>query len=670
MKSSLLAAASVAIFASIAGAEVERTEIENAIARVKPALVQIYVVAVDYAEGREVKNEGAGSGVIISEDGYVLSNHHVAGHAVRLVCIMSDNEEIEAELVGTDALSDISVIRLKPATPRKFPKADFGNSDELRVGDPVLAMGSPMALSQSATLGIVSNTKMVLPRLFWPFNRFQLDGEDIGSIVRWVAHDAAIYGGNSGGPLVNLKGEIVGVNEISMGLSGAIPGNLAREVADTLVRAGRISRSWLGIEVQPLLKYQEHESGILVAGTIEDSPAARAGFERGDILVKLAGREVTAHFQEELPLFNLYVAGLPIGESMQAEVLRAGKTITLDVKTEEREEMRPPEREVTQLGITVRDISSMMKKELKLSSRDGVLVTSVRPGGPAGSAKPALLPRDMITSLNGSAVRTTTGLIALAKSVVGDSAEPVPALLNLERNNADLITVVKVGIKELEDPGLEVKKAWLPVATQVITRDLADQLGQPDLGGVRITQVYPGSTAEQADLRVGDLITALDGAPLQVYQQEDFEVLPALIRQYRVGSNAVLRIQRDGKDRDVSVVLERAPKLEREMKSFRDELFEFTARETTYFDRVREEWKPEDKGLLITEVESGGWAALGPLATDDLLLDVDGEPMVDVDALKSKMKQLEEDKPTSVVFSVMRGIHHVFVELQPDWKTN
>ena len=157
-----------------------------------------------------------------------MTNHHVAGKTKAIVCTLSSREEIPAELVGTDPLSDIAVLKLKPAKPRKFPVASFGSAASLKVGDRVLAIGSPLALSQSVTMGIVSNTEMIMPQLFWPFNRMTLEGEDVGSLVRWIGHDAPIFGGNSGGPLINLKGEIVGVNEISIGLAGAIPADLAQ----------------------------------------------------------------------------------------------------------------------------------------------------------------------------------------------------------------------------------------------------------------------------------------------------------------------------------------------------------------------------------------------------------------------------------------------------------
>ena len=179
--------------------------VDRAVARVTPALVRIEVVSTRFQSGRAVKQETGGSGVIVRKDGYILTNHHVAGHATRLVCILSSNEEIEAELVGTDALSDLAVLHLKPDKARTFPAVSFGDSDELKVGDTVLAMGSPLALSQSVTRGIVSNTKLIMSRALGGAGGFTLDGEDVGGLVRWIAHDAAIFPGNSGGPLVNLR---------------------------------------------------------------------------------------------------------------------------------------------------------------------------------------------------------------------------------------------------------------------------------------------------------------------------------------------------------------------------------------------------------------------------------------------------------------------------------
>src|SRR3984957_16685655 len=245
-----------------------RVQIDFAIGKFKTALVRIRVVSSEFGEGREIKEQAVGSGAIISKDGYLITNHHVAGHATRMFCTLWNREEMEAELIGTDPMTDISILRLKQEQPREFEPVSFGDFSKLRVGDPVLAMGCPMALSQSVTLGIVSNTEMIMPR-FGGGGRFRLDGEDVGSLVKWIAHDAAIYGGNSGGPLVDMHGEIIGINEISFGLSGAIPGNLAKSVAQELIAHHKIERSWLGFDAQPIFKHFDGDRhGILISGVL------------------------------------------------------------------------------------------------------------------------------------------------------------------------------------------------------------------------------------------------------------------------------------------------------------------------------------------------------------------------------------------------------------------
>ena len=161
-----------------------------ALAKVAPSLVRIHVVTVSHTDGREIKREASGSGTIITADGHVVTNHHVAGKTRAIICTLPTREEVPADLVGTDPLSDIAMLKLRPAKPRTFPAAKFGDASMLKVGDRVLALGSPLALSQSVTMGIVSNTEMIMPGMFWPFNRMTLDGEDVGSIVRWIGHDA------------------------------------------------------------------------------------------------------------------------------------------------------------------------------------------------------------------------------------------------------------------------------------------------------------------------------------------------------------------------------------------------------------------------------------------------------------------------------------------------
>src|ERR1051326_2568767 len=210
-----------------------------------------------------------------------------------------------------------------PDKPREFTPAVFGDSSAMQVGDSILAMGSPMALSQSVTLGIISNVEMTMPKLFGP--QMRLDGEDVGALVRWIGHDAAIYGGNSGGPLINLRGEIVGINEIRFGLSGAIPGNLGKSVADQLIAHGKIQRSWLGIDVQPLFKHSDGETGVLIGGVIGDSPASRAGLQTGDLLLKVGDQPTNVRYDEQMPDFMRLVTSLPIGKEITVTIMRAGK---------------------------------------------------------------------------------------------------------------------------------------------------------------------------------------------------------------------------------------------------------------------------------------------------------------------------------------------------------
>lgn len=642
--------------------------IRDALAKISPSLVRIHVVTYSYEEGREVKREASGSGTIISVEGHVLTNHHVAGRTRTLVCTLADREEIAADLVGTDPLSDIAIIKLRPEKPRTFPAARFGDVSKLKVGDPVMALGSPLALSQSVTMGIVSNTEMIMPGMFWPFNRMTLEGEDVGSIVRWIGHDAAIFGGNSGGPLVNLSGEIVGVNEISMGLAGAIPSDLAQEVATALMRDGKVRRAWIGLDVQPLLKSSAVRRGALVGGSVEGSPAAAAGFIPGDVLIKLDGRDVNVRFAEEVPLFNQSVMRLPIGKSVTASVLRGGVERTLALVAEERESVEAPVEEVPGLGITASNLTRWAAKELRRADRKGVRVNGVRPGGPADDAKPALAEDDVIVAIEGKAVGDVRALQQQIDRVTGGSKQAVKALLTFERRDERLLTVVEVGRAILEDPGLEARKAWVPVSVQVLTRELAEKVGVPDVPGVRVTRVFADGAG--SGLNVGDIITAVDGTPVEASQPSDADLFATMIRQYRIGSTVELSVRRGAQEQQLAIKLAASPRLPREMKKYEDRDFEFRVRDLAAADRATSAMPETQPGVLVEAVREGGWAALSHLADGDIILAIDGDTVADVTAVQQKMERVARDKPPSVVMKVRRGIRTFFVELQTGWKRN
>jgi serine protease Do len=645
----------------------QRAEVEAALARVAPSLVRIHVVSVEFQDGRELKREASGSGTIITRDGMVVTNHHVAGRTRAITCTLANREEIPAELVGTDPLSDIAVIRLKPPAPRTFPVATFGDASTLKVGDRVLALGSPLALSQSVTMGIVSNTEMILPGMFWPFNRMTLDGEDVGSIVRWIGHDAAIFGGNSGGPLINLQGQIVGINEISLGLAGAIPANLAREVAEAIMRDGRVKRGWIGLEIQPLLSSSGLTRGALVGGTIDGSPAAAGGFASGDILLKLAGEDVLVRFAEEVPVFNQKVMRLPIGKPIAAVVRRGGVEKTLEVTPVERESVEARIRELPLIGITASNLTGWSVKELRRPNRDGIRIRGIRPGGPADEAKPPLRDDDVIVALDNRPTTSLEALEAAIDDLTKGKDSRVPTLVSFDRAGERLLAVVDLGRPGLEDPGLEARKAWVPVSVQVLTRELAERLDLSGKTGVRVTRVF-GGAAEAAGLKVGDVITALDGSAIEASQPSDADLFATLIRQYKIGSTAMLTVVRDGKTLDVPVKLDTSPRLPREMKKYEDPSFEFRVRDLAAADRVSSRLPADQTGVLVDAVREGGWAALGHLADGDVLLTIDGDPVADVEAVQRRMARIADTRPRSVVFKVRRGIRTFFVELETGWR--
>ncbi|MCU0241045.1 MAG: PDZ domain-containing protein [Vicinamibacteria bacterium] len=643
--------------------------IDSAIHDVYPALVRIHVVSVLPREGREVKRESSGSGAIISADGYVITNHHVAGRAKRIQCTLSNKQEIEARLIGTDPLSDIAVIKLDLTEQQMkagLPFARFGDSDRLRVGERVLAMGSPMALSQSVTQGIVSNVEMTFPSMLWPLT-FKLDGEETGSLVRWIGHDAQISPGNSGGPLVNLRGEIVGINEISFGLSGAIPGNLAREIADQLIRFGDVARSFIGLEMQPLLKSQAAQQGALIAGVVQGSPADKAGLRAGDLLLSYDGQPVSISYAEQLPALNRLLFGTPVGKKVELRYLRDGREANAALVTIARGRAQADDVELMAWGATACDLTLLSAKELNKEPYTGALIASLRQGGAAAEAKPPLMMQDIVYEVDGTPIKTLKDLMAVtAKRTAGQGA-PVPTLVAFERRNERYLTVVHLGQRDERDRSADATKAWLAVSTQVLTSDLAKALKLAGQKGVRVTFVYPGSQAEKSGLKMGDIILKLDGEVIAASRPDEVEIFPAMVRQYRVGSQVKLDVVRGGQPKTIEVALEPSPPSTRELDEYKDRHFEFQARDLTSQDRVEEELSPNQQGALITGVENGGWAAVAHLAVGDIVQAIDGQAVSTVANLASHMKTVVAQRPSRVVFFVRRGVHTLFLEIEPTW---
>jgi serine protease Do len=225
-----------------------------------------------------------------------------------------------------------------------------------------------------------------------------------------------------------------------------------------------------------------------------------------------------------------------------------------------------------------------------------------------------------------------------------------------------------VGRAGIEDPGLETRKAWVPVSVQVLTPQLAEKLGLAGRSGVRVTRVLNGSAAT-AGLRVGDIITKIDDDPVEASQPSDEDLFATMIRQYKIGAAVRLAVVRDGKEQTLPVKLDASPRLPREMKKYEDPNFDFRVRDITAADQSEKSWVEGQPGVLVEAVREGGWAALGHLADGDLLMEIDGAPVADVEAVRKLMERIAEKKPGAVVMKVRRGIRTLFVELQSVWPT-
>lgn len=646
--------------------------IQHAIDLVYPALVKIEVVTPNFSKGREQKFEAAGSGVILSADGYVVTNHHVAGKAKAIRCILNSKEELEATLVGTDPMADIAILKLDLSTRSKsappLPVAHFGKSDHLAVGETVLAMGCPLALSQSVTKGIIANLNMMMPRFFG--SDFLLDGEDVGTLVKWIGHDAQIQPGNSGGPLVNLAGEVVGINEIGLGqMSGAIPSVLAEKVMNEIIQHGSVQRSWLGASFQPLLKSDPSvlggkPTGVLVSGVLSDSPAIKAGLQAGDIITEVDGTPIIVQFREELPAFHMLLFSKPVGSKLQLKVRRGSSELNLPLVTELRDAAEGKEKEVKEWGLVVEDLTTMSAKELYRADKRGVLVKSVRTGGPADKAVPGISSEDVIVEIGGKPVDTKESFLEVTRQICDGKKAPVATIVTFERQAERLMSVVEVGIRKPIDPTPEAKKAWLPISTQILSRKLATALKLDKAKGVRVTQIYPEFTTK-IDLKVGDIITQMDGRPIEVSEQGDDEVFETMVRLYRVGSEVELSLIRDGQSKKVKTVLIEQPKPEKELKVYEDNQIDFKARDISYFDRVRNRWNVDEKGGLVSQVEQGGWADIGGLRDGDLIQEIAGSKVQDVRQIEGILKDAYEKKMKHISFLVRRGISTLYLEIEP-----
>lgn len=375
---------------------------------------------------RSLEAQSLGSGFIVSPDGYILTNDHVIRNADEIVVRLSDRREFIADVVGSDERSDLALIKIDATD---LPVVRYGKSSELEVGEWVLAIGSPFGFEHSATVGIVSAKGRNLPR---------------ENYVPFIQTDVAINPGNSGGPLFNLDGEVVGVNSQIysrtggfMGLSFAIPIELALDVVDQLKQSGRVSRGWLGVLIQDVTRDlaesfgMNRPSGALIAQVMPDSPADKAGLQVGDIVIAYENEDV-----ETSAALPPLVGRSRIGEKVQLKIIRDGKPRQVDVTLEELPEQdqaaatehgrRAPKTSQDLLGITVDELTEERQRALGIET-EGVLVVEVRdgPGREAG-----LMQGDVIRTVDGKSVSAPAELNQLVSSLPAGKSVPLLIVRN------------------------------------------------------------------------------------------------------------------------------------------------------------------------------------------------------------------------------------------------
>ncbi|HEY6263117.1 MAG TPA: DegQ family serine endoprotease [Nitrospiraceae bacterium] len=391
------------------------------------------------APQREPKERGQGSGVIVEAGGLIITNNHVVNKADEIRVFLSDKREFKGKLIGTDAKTDIAIVKIEATGLPTIPWAD---SDQLEVGEYVLAVGSPFGLTQTVTMGIVSAVGRA--------------SMGIAEYEDFIQTDAAINPGNSGGALVNVRGELVGINTAifsqsggSMGIGFAVPSNLSRAVMDQLVRTGKVVRGWLGVAIQDLTPELATQfgitdtKGVLVSDVMADSPAKKAGFERADVIVDYDGKPMDSptHLRNA-------VAQTPIGKKVSVKLIRDKKPKTIDVTIAEQPKTlgQPGAPESRESAVPTGVLSDLEVRELNedltaryglKSTERGVVVVGVKSGSTAEEM--GVREGDIILEVNRKAVNSLKSYEQAASGLAKDHA----VLLLLKRKGQTIYLTLR-----------------------------------------------------------------------------------------------------------------------------------------------------------------------------------------------------------------------------------
>ena len=365
--------------------------ITSAKRKVFPVIVYLKPIQETFAGGEKAEVEVIGSGVIISPDGYVVTNYHVAQNATKIRAVLADEKQTSASVVGYDQDTDIALLKLDfDGADVTLPYAEFGDSSRLEEGDFVMTMGCPLGLTRSVSFGVVSNTKRYL-------------GARLSRYNLWIQTDAAINPGNSGGPLVNSDGEIVGINTLGVRFGQSIgfanPSDVVKTVVDELRAHGRVRRAWTGITFQALKDFDSNtivdaDEGVLAADVEPGSPAETAGLKANDLILAVAGEPAGAVFVEDLPALRTRFAALEPDRKVDLLVRRDGRELTLPLTPLLRGKVEGEDFDCKEWQMTIKEINRFADRQMYYFVKRGVYIQGVESKGNARSS--LLVPNDII----------------------------------------------------------------------------------------------------------------------------------------------------------------------------------------------------------------------------------------------------------------------------------
>ena len=404
-----------------------REVVRSAKEKVFPTVVFIKVVREDLAGGKKTSQEVSGSGVLISADGEILSNWHVVDKAVEVRCLLADGRAFEAKIVGSDKDVDVCLLKLKmPEGSAPLPFAPLGRSAELTEGSFVMAMGAPWGMSRSVSIGIISCTKRFLP--------------GTSEYSFWLQTDAAISPGNSGGPLVNTAGEVIGINTRGMMAGGdtgfATPIEVVKSVADRIRKGGKVDWSWTGLQLQPLKDFNRNiyfdaTNGVMVAETDNGSPARRGGILAGDRLVSVNGEPVTALTDEDLPVVRRLLGFLAKNTPAKLVLIRKGEPVKVEVKPTAKGQVEGDELDCPRWDFTVKAINQFDNPDLHFQREKGVFVYGVKY---PGNAAAVFQQKDILLKVDGKDIATLDDVKGYHRDAVANLAAKSRAVFTILRN--------------------------------------------------------------------------------------------------------------------------------------------------------------------------------------------------------------------------------------------